>query len=540
MFEAYANKKEDFKSCTPDVCSFYDLIEDVFSDKNGIHNPLHRFCTLMRKMHAHTYLRETLIPNQELRDEEEMARLACKDKGVTLSAERFTFFLSPIEQITWDQTEEYLERRLIGYAVIVTLELPDKSKRSYLLEAIVRPPSVLVPLENDQIFVEPVTNYYVHNSKEHSTIIGSEDNSKTLRLKGSFFSQQNELTSSCAHAALRMAMNSSPMIDLPKLTNKQINDILGIDLKIQKDKGLTQEQIVKVVQSLGYDAHIVNFTDYSQIEYDHFLYPALESCCPTILGLQSYNTSHVVTVLGHTINSDRWAPEAQGGYGIYPIQPYIPSVSWCDHLIMGDDNYGIYSTLPTDMLRNLIVPTKNPNLHVSMGISIVPKEVVIPGYFAEQVAINFARSFINNLVELGGTWLQRMCYRDKKNGKLVCRRDLVCRTLLQKKEHYQRFIRANNLILSENQETCLAELPDYVWVSEISLPNVYTGNKHKLGDVVIRVNATPDEYKMGKSLAFAWVPGFVLLGYEREIEAWGIDSHVPLIRNAEKVPMLEW
>ena len=43
MFEAYATKEEDFKPCTPDACSFYDLIEDVFPNsffKNALVNSI--------------------------------------------------------------------------------------------------------------------------------------------------------------------------------------------------------------------------------------------------------------------------------------------------------------------------------------------------------------------------------------------------------------------------------------------------------------------------------------------------------------------
>ena len=36
------------------------------------------------------------------------------------------------------------------------------------------------------------------------------------------------------------------------------------------------------------------------------------------------------------------------------------------------------------------------------------------------------------------------------------------------------------IVFSEKQQQCFDGLSDYLWVSEISLPNVYTGNKHKL------------------------------------------------------------
>jgi hypothetical protein len=93
---------------------------------------------------------------------------------------------------------------------------------------------------------------------------------------------------------------------------------------------------------------------------------------------------HVVTVLGHTSNFDRWKPEADRGYGNFPLRPYISSAEWCDHYVINDDNYGMYSTLPSEAIRNFMVPNRNPFPHASMAITIVPKEVTIHGYMAEQ------------------------------------------------------------------------------------------------------------------------------------------------------------
>ena len=195
----------------------------------------------------------------------------------------------------------------------------------------------------------------------------------------------------------------------------------------------------------------------------------------------------------------------------------------------------MFGTLPSDMIRNFIVPTKNPNLHVSMAISILPNEVVLRGYEAEQRAIGIAQSLINNVTySPKNKWHERL--KKNKKGK---HKDLVLRTLLQKKEQYLDFIHDNANNMTTNQQQCFDNLPNYVWVTEVSLPNIYTGNKHKLGDVVIRANASQNELIEGKSLALAWFPGFIQLGFTPKVEVWGIDTHVPLIRNTQK-SFLEW
>lgn len=541
MHDAFATKLEQFQPCEYTTCSFFDLIDSIWKGPEESSYALHRFCTLMRKMNAKSFLQEELILNQELLEEKAMAE-EYFDGEVKLDATRLTFFCGQLDLSEWDTHKENFEKYILGYAVIVTMVMSDNSSNTYLLEAIVRPPSIILFDENKDAFIEPVTNYYIHNVKKFLTTIGTEESPKHLSIEGSFFCQQNTFTSVCAHAALRTAINSSPLLNAPKLTNKRINDILKEKVKDElrvelKDlrKGLDQERIQAVVEELGYEFHSANFSENTQIEYDQFIYPSLESCFPVILGIQGYNTSHVVSVLGHTINSDRWSPEAKCGYGNYPIQYYFPSASWCDHFIISDDNYGMFGTLPSDMIRNFIVPTKNPNLHVSMAVSILPRGVVLRGYEAEQWAIVIAQNLVN-VVEFTpkNKWHERL--KKNKDGK---HKDLVLRTLLQTKEQYLSFIHDNTSTLTASQQKCLDNLPKYVWVTEVSLPNIYTGNKHKLGDVVFRANASSDEHKNGRSLALAWFPGFIQIGSTPQVEVWSIKTHVPLIRNTES-SFLEW
>lgn len=214
---------------------------------------------------------------------------------------------------------------------------------------------------------------------------------------------------------------------------------------------------------------------------------------------------------------------------LHSLRPYIPTAEWCDHYIISDDNFGMYSTLPTDAIRNFLVPTKNPNRHASMAISIVPDKVTIPGHYAEQFAVDMATKLINGIgLQTPNRW------HDRLKG-----RNLVCRTLLQTKSEYVDFINNHVNGLTPEQQSCLDSLSEYIWVSEISLPNIYTANKRKLGDVVLRADATPQEHSSGESLALAWFPGFVNIGSRLNISTWGITTHVPLIRNTED-SVLEW
>jgi hypothetical protein len=559
MEKVYATKIEELISCIPGELSFFQLISDIC---NGFYNPapLHRVCTLMRKMKARSVLRETLHPNQELGEELEMAQKRLKDDKVILRAIRLTFFCSCPKSKKWNDPVELPSSHILGYAVIVTIEDQKKFQQTFLLEAVLRPPSIVVPLPANnadveaEVIISPITNCYVHNTRLFHTHIGPEAEAREFKFIGSFFTQQNNLTHVCAHAALRTAINSSPEFGAQKLTNKAINDILGIDFSSPETSvgsckatapnaktGLTSKEIEKVAASLGGTVDVANFTEKADIEYDQYIYPVLESGYPVILGVEGWDIresramAHVVAVIGHTLNSDRWNPQARGGYGSFPLEPYIPVTAWCDHFVVSDDNFGMFVTMPSDMIRNFLNPTKNPSLHASMAITILPKGVKLSGYVAEEVAVKYAKALIKfTEISPKPVWLTYLKQHQER---------LICRTILVKAKEYRvhlkEIARAKNTEISSDQRKKINSLSGYIWVSEISLPNIYDGNKHKLGDVITRANASEKEHAKGESVFMAWFPNFVFFNKNQTIEPWFIDDHIPFIRHSEQ-SILEW
>ncbi len=554
MKDAFAKEQKLLKSCQAPF-SFYQLVEDLWHPKsNSGSDPLSRLCTLMRKMKAKSFLREELKLNKELLEERNMA-IQRFNQNVILTATRLTFFESLPPSSKWDDPEELLDDHLLGYAVIVTLEMPGGKYTTYLLESVVRPPSIWMRDEEDRISIEPITNYYVHNTRDFETTIGTEGKSRPLTLTGSFFAQQNDITHVCAHAALRMAINSSSTLNTEKLTNQRINEILGIDFSspekcvghIDSDppgtkEGLEIQELEEVISQLGGRTISADFAENTSVEYDQFIYPFVESACPVILGIEGRNfhsssiISHAVSVLGHTLNSDRWEPEARPGYGGLQAQPYIPATGWIGHYIINDDNFGMYLTLPSDMLRNFLVPSKNPNLHATRAVAVVPSGVRLSGLSAERMAVWIAQSLIEGLKESSPViWLERLAQQS---------RSIVTRTLLQTKASYRQYIdglvQNGQITLTPEIGQKFENIPEHIWVSEITLPHLYTGNKHKLGDVIIDANATDEEHSAVESFQLAWFPGFIYFGSDHQIFPWDVRTHVPLIRGEETIPLLEW
>ena len=564
MKDAFAKEQKPLESCQAPSFSFYQLIDDLWH-QGGNPNPLHRLCTLMRKMKVKSFIREELELNEELLEEQNMATRRCKQK-VSLTATRLTFFRSLPSPLKWDDPDELPpDDHLLGYAVIATLKLPDEEYRTYLLESVVRPPSIWMCDAEDGISIEPITNYYVHNTRDFETTIGTEEKSRTFTLLGSFFAQQNDITHVCAHAALRMAINSSSTLTTEKLTNQRINEILGIDFSSpekcvghidgdppETKTGLNYQELETVVRQLGGRTVSADFVQNTSVEYDQFIYPFVESACPVILGIEGWNfsrssiISHVVSVLGHTLNSDRWEPEARSGYGGFPAESYTPVTAWVGHYIINDDNFGMYVTLPSDMLRNYLVPSKNPNLHATRAIAIVPSGVQLSGLLAEGMAVSFVQSlarsewmdqFVIFLKQTGlpVIWLKRLAQQSDK---------IVSRTLLQTKSSYRQYIdglvQRDQVTLTPEIRQRFENMPEHIWVSEITLPHLYTGNKHKLGDVIIDANATDEEHSAVESFELAWFPGFIYFGSDHQIFPWNVHTHVPLIREEETIPLLEW
>ena len=556
MKDAFAKEQKLLESCKAPSFSFYLLIDNIWHQGSNP-NPLHRLCTLMRKMKVKSFIREELELNEELLEEQAMATKRCK-QTVGLTATRLTFFRSSPSPSKWDDREKLPDDHLLGYAVIATLKIPGDEYRTYLLESVVRSPSIWVRDEKGRFSIQPITNYYVHNRRTFETNIGTKENSRTFTLPGSFFAQQNDLTHVCAHAALRMAINSSDTVTTEKLTNQRINEILGIDFSSpekcvghlkddppETKRGLGQQELEDVVSQLGGRTISADFEKNTSVEYDQFIYPFVESACPVILGIEGRNfhsssrISHVVSVLGHTLNSDRWEPEARPGYGGLQAQPYIPATGWIGHYIINDDNFGMYLTLPSDMLRNYppeLDLSENPNLHATIAVAIVPSGVQLSGLWAEGMAVRIAQFLIQiTKIQHPSIWLERLAQQSQ---------NIVSRTLLQTKESYRQYIddlvQRNQVILTPEIEQRLDDMPEHVWVSEITLPHLYTGNKHKLGDVIVRANATDEEYLAGKCFELAWLPGFIHFGSDHRTFPWNVRTHVPLIREEETIPLLEW
>ncbi len=89
-------------------------------------------------------------------------------------------------------------------------------------------------------------------------------------------------------------------------------------------------------------------------------------------------------------------------------------------------------------------------------------------------------------------------------------------------------------------------LPGYFWLSEITLPDLYTANKHKLIDILYGCDQKPDykektEKKVANLLIQIRFPGICYINRESNNTInLSVKSHYPLYRNYKESRIPEW
>ena len=543
------------ESGTPGYSFYFDLIAPVWRNCRA-EGAIHRLCSLMRKMGAKTLLREELEPNDEIRQEFDDLQ-TCVDKKLPSepSAIRFSFFAAPChDKDKWQN--QLPATSFLGYAVVLRAELPEDApivkercssgETAYVLEAVTRPPAWISENGNGGYAVAGVTNYYVHCQREFKTTVGMQGASEEYSLQGAFFCQQNGLTHVCAHAALRMILNTSEGLVNHKITNHELNNILAIDhRKIMVDSGLSPDQIRAIPDYLRINILGGDFIAFPTVDYAEWIYPLVESGHPVLLAFNpTHLAGHVVTVLGHTMNSDKWDCEAHLAYRPEAFGTYHASAAWVDHFIINDDNFGMYTCMPPSYLRSKVLPQYDRTQRATFAMGFLPPGLNVPPYIAEKAAIGLVRKLQDVYQPASDNrWLRRIWEQLEQPQK-----GIVARTLGCTKEQYVAHLKAKvdsdgHGPVSAISKT-LAKAPDHLWLTEVSLPDLYTANKHKLGDILVDARAGNRGGQPMLTYVWGWLPGLQIPDNPRPgvtPSPWPLTGHIPVLRQAKVFgPCQEW
>lgn len=318
---------------------------------------------------------------------------------------------------------------------------------------------------------------------------------KKLTVNKTFpFIQQDGNFDCCAHVALRsMSQYLSSNWRGKVLGMKDIVELAQSVPAAQRDaptEGLSVTQIVTVIKKMNFDVLIYAYSgDPKDWQFwpDRVVYHYVESRLPVLLGIPTKNGGHALVVIGHTFDPDEWWPDAEQGY--YKLQHsggcYHCSTTWVCEFIVNDDNFGPYMTIPKDYLR---VVASEAHLLVVVPI---PKEVNFKGEDAEI----YAHASLSDIFFRDAQKTFPLSSNSMKWSKLFWRaydnEKIVLRTLLMKSERIKKDYLEGDYPSQFKSLIKKTKLPSLVWLTEFSLPHLFSQHRKLLGQFITDSTTTP-------------------------------------------------
>ncbi len=360
-------------------------------------------------------------------------------------------------------------------------------------------------------------------------------------LRGWLYCQQNSLNKSCAHVALRSL--ATAFLNDPNLTYRHLNSLVPADpdrSSWRPGDGLIPREIEAILNGLGIPFDSLFYPDRPGKEdlrltrpYQRFLYSGVEAGAGALLaftldGPGAPGVGHIIPVFGHTFNEDTWAPRGEGAYfRVGERIKYIPSEAWVSSFLIHDDNFGSDFCLPKRFVRR-----RNANYVVALR----PSGFAYGGLDAEAVGSRLFYSLLPQLLEIDHRWLKRLL-------TFVDRQELILRTVPITKSEYEADLRAMRDWTGQNEKSetidlLLPLLHERMWIVEVSVPDLFSTNLRKLGELLLVADVPLDRAALHLSFLFARFPRRFLLpgGFDASgrllfsVVPSALDSHTKLFR----------
>lgn len=480
MWVAAKTQKQE-RSCGGSFSFYRHLIEPYWAggpdEKTAA--PLHRLCTLARKMHVRSILIEDVLTRPDVAAEIAHLQTWSDTPVGEVRAAAVSFITRPAAKGRKDRA--LTADQVIGQAALITFPTAT-GPHTYVYEAVFRLP------RDGRSGEKLLLNNYVPVSRAFEvTVSGTK-----VEIVGSVFHQQNGVTSLCVHSAVRALLRN---LDGQTASTEELNTIWnykGGPHNIQVPELLSAFTHYGLTP-VPYDLTDKNtgFGESAEETAWRTLTCLAESATSGALILESTGPAqHVVSVLGFTLNTDEWLPQAAPTY-LEGRANEVSSSAWIDHLVVHDDLLGPYYCISRAGLYDRAGPgTMRPR----SAIALLPPGVDVSPVKAEGLARGAFEVLAADLAQLRlprGIWWELLTRAEARR---------VYRTTLVRREDYMASLRtgpfrrpANRVLAGRVLDMAGPTLPERFWLVEITLPQLFVGNRAKLGEMLISTDSGPEK-----------------------------------------------
>jgi hypothetical protein len=515
----------------PSARSFsnFDFVEDRF----GSIWQLRRILSQVRMHDGETIVVEHLQDAADLAEENaDLQQLCPAYKSTKSDAWRLSFFRGSVSDE--HGLKSVSPRRFLGYAIVKKDVRPQ------------RPFGCPKDQEDFRIYESVVmgsrheNNYIRGGPTWRCRVAGRE-----MQIEGYLYAQQNGITNSCAHVAVRTAATRFLGADLSyqKMNQwvREFRTAAGLPAK-NPGAGLSSDEICHILHQVGAGTFMGDYTGRTtpKVPYERYLYGAIESGFPAILffetGTQDEGgeaTCHAVPVFGHTFNEDTWVPDANRRY--FPMRKVteapsmreatkaLSSGTWVSMFVGHDDNAGSNYCIPQNYIEPIRMCTdgqsnrfrcKQQQGGVAYAIGSLPSEIKVDPIEAEAVGADYLLAILKQVPGTFTGWTERW---QKRLEGYHASQLLVLRTILVKGAQYATHLGAVRGWAGKSFPKRLLDAfapvaADWFWMVELSVPELFSANRRKIGEILIRADTAAGTQRDFKNFVCARLPGcFALL-----------------------------
>jgi hypothetical protein len=305
------------------------------------------------------------------------------------------------------------------------------------------------------------------------------------------YCQQNTLNKVCAHVALRSLL--AGRLKAGDISYSKLNEIARSVSGANYDpaNGLGPVQIRAILNHLDVPFRDIDYVESEksnpnireELPFQKYLYAGVESGAGALLGFKlsgpkAGDDKHIIPFYGHTFNKDTWAPDADASYFQIGLSVgYIPSESWVSSFIGHDDNFGPNFCVP----RNYVKPEQ-----AEYVVELIDEGLRFGGVQAEALSLTFLYSLYPYLSSYNNnSWITRLA---RDSSPAIQR--VVLRALAVRRDEYVNHLSSIQDWDGNSENPAITalltrQLPEKVWIVEISLPQLFPANERKLGEVVL-------------------------------------------------------